>query len=269
MIERIKEIAGFCSTILTFAFFILTEDNIVVLSNALHISMWIVKLLLIIVAFFISTIANLLFHIIRWRKTIRGYNYTIVVKKANIFHMKKCYKVIPFDECFTSKVGTDPGDINSNSICGQYIRKISHKYLDVSNYIRKIIDSLEPSKTPSEYKNKKRYPSGTIAVADDYLLLAFAKLNKNGNGVMKYDDYLECLDKMWEELDKYRNGKDICIPILGSSSATRFSDANLSTQDLLNIIICTYRLSKHKAQNTGKLYIVYKDANAISLDDVS
>ena len=40
---------------------------------------------------------------IKWWRTIKGRNYTIVVKYQDIFEAKNCKKVIPFDECLMTK----------------------------------------------------------------------------------------------------------------------------------------------------------------------
>ena len=82
----------------------------------------------------------------------------------------------------------------------------------------------------------------------DDLLLAFAKLDKKGLGRLTRDEYLECLTILWEEIDTYYGQTDVCIPILGSG-LTRFdggSGASISQQELLNMMIWSYKLSSHK-----------------------
>ena len=77
-----------------------------------------------------------------------------------------------------------------------------------------------------------------------YLLLAFAKLDKDGLGRMTRDEFLACLSVLWKEIDKYYGQKDVCIPVLGSG-ITRMDDTSLTQQELLEIIIGSYRLSPH------------------------
>ena len=99
-----------------------------------------------------------------------------------------------------------------------------------------------------------------------FLLMAFAKLDKNGLGHLSYDEYIECLNKLWEQIDIYHGTSDVYMPILGSK-ITRF-DKELTQQELLDIIISTYRLSPKKMKEAYKLHIMCKAREGFSLNDV-
>lgn len=99
--------------------------------------------------------------------------------------------------------------------------------------------------------------------------MSFAKLDENGKGYMNYEDYLKCLTVLWNEIDKYHGGQDVYIPILGSG-VTRMDGAdNMSAQDLLDIIITSYKLAPHKIHLPQKLKIVCKKEMGISLTKVN
>lgn len=70
----------------------------------------------------------------------------------------------------------------------------------------------------------------------DYLLMAFAKLDRDGLGRMTRNEFIECLSTLWREIDKYYGQTDMCIPILGSG-ITRMDDTSLTQQELLDMII--------------------------------
>ena len=198
---------------------------------------------------------------------IRGENYTISVEYGDIFKQKNCQTVIPFDECFTSKVGNAPEEIKRTSICGQYLEK--HADLDVAALISQ--SKLVADVKKSRFQNKERYLSGSIIPAGSDLLMAFAPLDENGKGVFTcLEDYKDSLDLMWKEIYKYSGQNDVCIPILGSG-ITHFdgsSGAGLSQQELLNLIIYSYKLSTKKLKKPYKLRIICKRVEGFSLDNI-
>ena len=85
--------------------------------------------------------------------------------------------------------------------------------------------------------------------------MAFAKLDDKGKGrFFTRDEYLQCLDLMWKELENHHSEKDVCVPILGAGT-TSFdggSGASISQQDLLNMMIWSYKLSSHKIKAPHK-----------------
>lgn len=199
---------------------------------------------------------------IKWWRTIKGRNYTIVVKYQDIFEAKNCKKVIPFDECYTVEIGNAPGEIKLGSICGQYLQKYP-----ITN-MQSLLDGIQlKSKGKSMYQNKEKYESGRLIPVNEFLLLSFAKLDKDGLGRMTREELNECLSVLWTEIDKYYGQQDVCIPILGSG-ITRMDDTSLMQQELLEIIIASYKLSAAKIKKPSKLYIVCKRTDDFSLNRI-
>jgi len=198
----------------------------------------------------------------RRKVTIKGKNYSITVEYGDIFKIKKAKKVIPFDECFTTEIGNEPYQINKDSVCGQYLLK------NTSLNIQNLIDGSNLTKKgKSQYCSKDRYESGRILNNGEYLLMAFAKLDKNGLGRMTRKEYTESLEILWEEIDKYYGQDDVCVPILGSG-VTRINDMPLTQQELLDIVIDSYRLSVKKIHNPAKLRIICKRREDFSLNRI-
>ena len=200
-----------------------------------------------------------------WRKSLRikGKNYSIKILYKDIFEMNDCLKVIPFDECYTAKVGRAANEINSTSICGQYLKK--YPIEDMKTLIK--ATGLQPMRSKSKYNKKERYESGTIIPREDYLLLAFTKLDHEGIGKMSREEYIECLFLMWKEIDKYHEGKSVCIPILGSG-VTRIDDKSLTQQELLDIIIASYKMCSNKIKEPKQLFIVCRPSENFELKDI-
>lgn len=221
------------------------------------------RLLIFIVALIVCTIIGQLIRSFWWKRKFQGKNYTIIVQYGNLFKKKKYKKIINFDECFTTKVGESPSDIKPDSICGQYLQ--ANPNLDMKKLIADF--GLKPIKTKSEYQNQDRYKPGSIVPNGDYLLMAFAKLNNEGLGEMAYDEYLKCLETLWKEVNKHYGSKNVCLPILGSG-CTRFNDVQPSQQELLDIMIESYKLSKTKIKLPHKLYILCRKSENFSLNKI-
>lgn len=100
--------------------------------------------------------------------------------------------------------------------------------------------------------------------------MAFAKLDKNGLGRLTCDEYLKCLSVLWEEINTYYGQKDVCISILGAG-LTRFdggSGASIPQQELLDMMIWSYKLSSHKIKSSHKLRVICKRCEDFSLDKI-
>lgn len=223
---------------------------------------------------------KLLCFLIIWIITIALYwsylkcrNYVIIEEKdfivkveyGDLLKVSECKKVINFDECFSAKVGQNPEDITPDSICGQYIQ--NHPELNINYLLSK--SKLTPERKGSAYSGKVRYKSGSIVPYGGDLLVAFAMLDKDGRGMFpSIKEYIVSLFTMWNEIDKHYGQKDVCVPILGSG-ITRFEDGRvLSKQELLEIMIWSYRLCSHKIKRPNKLRIICKKDEDFSLNDI-
>ena len=213
--------------------------------------------------FILFTLGNLVYLPCRWKVNIKGRNYHIQIKYGNLLRMRKGKTIIPFDECFTTSVGKEPGDINPDSICGQYLKE--HPIQDMKSLIDQA--HLCPASEMSKFQGKIKYLSGKLVPNGDYLLMSFAKLDKDGLGKMTRQDFLDCLSILWEEIDKYYGQQDINMPILGSG-VTRFEDTSLTQQELLDIVIESYKLSTRKIKTPCKLRIICKRREGFSLNRI-
>lgn len=202
---------------------------------------------------------------LRWRNHIyiEGRTYSIEVKFGDLFKQTNCKRVITFDECFTTEIGEYNWQIKSGTICGQYLS--THSDLNIKALIRN--SKIQPSITKSKYKGKVRYDSGKIVPNGDDLLMAFAKLTEEGIGFFSYEEYLACLSVMWNEIYKYSSNDDVCIPIVGAGRTT-IDGISVTKQDLLDLIIESYKLCKNKIKLPNKLIIVCSDKDGISLNKI-
>ena len=187
--------------------------------------------------------------------------FSVIIEYGNILNIKKGKKVIAFDECFTTNVGDKPEDIKADSVCGQYLTM--YPINDIKSIIRE--SNVNPS-GKSLFENKESYTPGTIVQREDYLLMAFAKLNEKGVGTLSYEEYIKALDELWKQINIYHGTEDVYLPILGSG-ITRF-DKELTQQEVLDIMIASYKLSPKKMKKPNILHIVCKESDDFSLNHI-
>ena len=111
--------------------------------------------LIFVIVLLLTILCSFIYRKCRKHIDINGKNYNIRIQENDLFEMKDCKKVIPFDECFTTKVGDAPDEINPRSICGQYITKYPIQEWEIQNLIS--IAQLQPANSRSKYQNKIRY----------------------------------------------------------------------------------------------------------------
>lgn len=222
---------------------ILSENTVIVVNRLA----WFIAIFLIVVA------VKLLIQKFRKSVTIRGKNFCINVVYGDIFEQNNCKKVITFDECFTTEVGDKPHQIKPTSICGQYLSR--YPISDMNSLITE--SKITPNRKRSKYNSQICYPSGTIIPRDEFLLAAFVKLDEFGTGHLSRDEYIDSLSVLWHEINKYSSHQNVCIPILGSG-ITRIGDSEITQQELLDIIIASYKMCSCKLKLSHKLIIVCK-----------
>lgn len=225
------------------------------------------RAVLVLAVWCFAAILHLLHIILRTKTLIKGDNYHIVIQYGNLFKYRHGKKVVNFDECFTSTVGGKPNEVKPKSVCGQFLQK--NATIDVKRIVKN--SGLKPNGY-SKYKNTPSYESGRLVPYNDYLLMAFAKLNADGKGVFdSKKDYLRCLEVFWEELDKYHGLEDVYIPVLGSG-LTRFEGGSgklINTQEMLDLIIWSYRLNSPKIKSPRCLHIVCRREKGFSLNKIN
>ena len=224
------------------------------------------RLILLLVFLVASGISKVLYTHYRKEYTIKGKNFVIKVEYGDLLEKNDGKKVITFDECYTTTVGNALGDIKSGSINGKYLRQ----HNAIGECIGQLIQEAGLKKLPSKSKfNKKdRYESGRVVQYENDLLMAFVKLDEKGAGKMSHNDYLNSLSVLWEEISNYCDHNDVYIPIIGSGQTTRFDGERYERQELLDMIIASYKLSPHKLKLPLKLHIVCRKEDGVSLNNI-
>lgn len=188
---------------------------------------------------------------------------TIFIKEGDIFNQDGL-KIIPFNEYFDTIV--DDKLISSNSLNGKYILKYNINVEKLDEDIREDIRLKNSCKVVDKkrfYGNKIKYPLGSIYKNGSFLLLAFSKFDTDNRAYLDKSSFLECLLKMWNEIDVYYSSQNVFIPLLGAG-ITRFQGGKLTEQDLLELILISFRLSNIRFKSNITI-IIHKS----NIDDIN
>lgn len=166
------------------------------------------------------------------------------------------FKVLAFNEFFDTQV--DGEIIFENTLNGKFILK---EYPDPAPLDEKIENDHHAAEciteTVKRTKGKnQRYKLGTIVKDGQYFLLGFSKFDGDNRAYLEMDEYVTCLMNMWNECDIHYGGNSVVLPLLGAG-ITRFRGyENISDQELLEILIWTFKVSRIRFQYPAKAKIV-------------
>lgn len=186
--------------------------------------------------------------------TLQINNSTVNIKFANIFEQPDL-KVIAFNEYFDTQV--DDIVISKNTLNGKYLLEFAQKEeLDELIETSPHLNDRKAEPNPDRKVGKKqRYKLGTICKNGDYLLLALTHFDDDNRAYLTLQQYSDCLINMWNEIDILYNQQTVSLPLLGNG-ITRFKDCQVTEQELLEIILWSYRISKVKFTYPSCLNIV-------------
>lgn len=192
---------------------------------------------------------------IKTHRTLRINTSTVNIKFGNIFAQPEL-KVIAFNEYFDTQV--DDVIIATRTLNGQYLVNIEKSIFELDELIANDLalkDRVVEDVTDRKVGKKIKYRLGSIIKRNDYLLLALTHFDDKNCAHITLQEYSDCLLNMWNEIDRLYNGQTVSLPLLGSG-ITRFKDCNVADQEILEIILWTYRISKVKFTYPSSLNII-------------
>lgn len=192
------------------------------------------------------------------------------IKSGDIFEQKD-FKVIAFNEYFDTQV--DDKIISSKSINGIFINRYFQDYVNkLDSHIEKY-DFEENKLEVNENRKigkKQKFKIGTICLYEDFILTAFSKFDENNRAILTMPEYLEFLIKFWDEINRVYAQKSVSVPIFGSGITRIKEHKNISDEELLKIMLWTFRISEMRFKYPANLTIViHKDKiDKINLLDI-
>lgn len=195
----------------------------------------------------------------------------VTIKSGDIFS-ERGLKVIAFNEYFDTIV--DDKIISGTSLNGVFITHHLPATLvkldeHIENYVFDIDEVVEVNEARPKGK-KQRYKLGTLCVYDDFILAAFAKFDKDNRAVLTMPEYLEFLINFWDRINKIYAQQSVSTPIFGSGITRIKEHKNITDEDLLKIMLWTFRISEMRFSYPAILTIViHKDKiDSINLLDI-
>lgn len=185
----------------------------------------------------------------------------VTVKAGDIF-LERGLKVIAFNEYFDTVV--DDKIIAASSLNGVFIARhlpltLSHLDKHLENYAFNVDELAGFNEGRTEGK-KQKYKIGTLCVYDDFVLAAFSKFDKDNRAVLTMPEYLEFLINFWDRINKVYAQQSVSTPVFGSGITRIKEHKKISDEDLLKIMLWTFRISEMRFRYPAKLTIViHKD----------
>jgi hypothetical protein len=186
---------------------------------------------------------------------------TVNIKSGDLFSQDG-FKVIPFNEYFDTVV--DEKIISSSSLNGIFINNYSNTAINnLDNHIIQNTDNedvLNPNTQRRLGGKVVKFKLSTIIVFNEYLLTAFSKFDEHNKAVLTMPEYIEFLINFWDRVNRIYAQKSVSVPIFGSGITRIKEHKNISDEDLLKIMLWTFKLSEMKFKHPAKLsIIIHKD----------
>ncbi len=195
----------------------------------------------------------------------------VAIKTGDIFQ-EPGLKAIAFNEYFDTQV--DNKIISETSLNGVLIQKhlgapLSELDRHIEEYAFDDSDILEANEARRLGK-KRRYAIGTICLYKDFLLTAFSKFDENNKARLTMPEYLGFLINFWDNVNNVYAQQSVSTTIFGSGITRIKGHKSISDEDLLKIMLWTFRISEMRFKYPAKLTIViHKDKiDQINLLDI-
>jgi hypothetical protein len=197
---------------------------------------------------------------------------SVTVKVGDIFQQPGL-KAIAFNEYFDTKVNNEI--ISEKSLNGIFINshlKVPVDVLDEMIEQHRFEDDEVVEKNSKRSAGKKiKYRLGTIFVYKDFLLTAMSKFDDSNRATLTMPEYLEFLIRFWDRVNKVYAQQSVSAPIFGSGITRIKGHRNISDEDLLKIMLWTFRISEMRFKYPANLsIIIHKDKiSQINLFDIT
>ncbi|WP_288243962.1 macro domain-containing protein, partial [uncultured Chryseobacterium sp.] len=179
------------------------------------------------------------------------------VKCGDLF-AQQGLKVIPFNEYFDTLV--DDKIISNTSLNGIYINKyFANNLQEIDDFIKNNSDQLDiiDNQVTRKYGGKSvKFKLSTIFVYDEFIITAFSKFDENNRANLTMPEYIEFLINFWDRVNRVYAQRTVSVPVFGSGITRIKEHKNISDEELLKIMLWTFKLSEMKFKYPAKLTII-------------
>ena len=209
-----------------------------------------------------------LIYLIIWYRANNIKNINIDIDGSNVnikcgdLFLENGLKTIPFNEYFDTLV--DDKIISNKSLNGIFINRFfKNKVNELDNFIAENSDNSDiiNNQYPRLQGGKNvKFKLSTIFVYDDFIITAFTKFDEHNRATLTMPEYIEFLINFWDRVNRIYAQKNVSVPIFGSGITRIKEHKNISDENLLKIMLWTFKLSEMKFKHPAKLSIViHKD----------
>jgi hypothetical protein len=203
-----------------------------------------------------------------WYKANKLTNINIDIEGSNVnikcgdLFLEKGLKTIPFNEYFDTVV--DDKIISNKSLNGIYINNFfKYKVNELDDFIIENADKsdiINGQHSRAKGGKNVKFKLSTLFVYDDFIITAFSKFDEHNKATLTMPEYIEFLINFWDRVNRIYAQKDVSVPIFGSGITRLKEHKNISDEDLLKIMLWTFKLSEMKFKHPAKLsIIIHKD----------
>jgi hypothetical protein len=225
---------------------------------------------------FLGLLAAIYLGVWFWSKNLNHIDIKIegsdvTIKVGDIFQQPGL-KAIAFNEYFDTQV--DNKVIAERSLNGIFINEhLDVPISDLDHHIETY--SFEPGEIVENIPDRKvgkkvRYQIGTICVYKTYLLTAFSKFDDSNRAQLTMPEYLGFLITFWDRVNNVYAQQNVSTPIFGSGITRIKGHRTITDEDLLKIMLWTFRISEMRFKYPAKLTVVIHESkiNKINLLDI-
>lgn len=217
---------------------------------------------------YLSFFILIIIYLIIWCRANKLTNIDIDIDGSNVnikcgdLFSEDGLKTIAFNEYFDTIV--DDKIISNKSLNGFFIKKyFSGKIQELDNFIVEKSDELDVINNQVNRRlggKTVKFKLSTIFVYDEFILTAFSKFDEHNKATITMPEYIEFLINFWDRVNRVYAQKSVSVPVFGSGITRIKEHKNISDEDLLKIMLWTFKLSEMKFKHPAKLTIViHKD----------
>ena len=189
--------------------------------------------------------------------------------------------VIPVNTAFDtivdeSIVNVSKTLVSPNTIHGKFIKALMKYGMSKDEIDRRImsffdIKNIHPVMIyPLKYRPRGKraiYEFGSVSVIEymhtTFFLLALSEFNDNNNAQCNQDQFICAVQRLIYFCDRYSQGKNIYIPLLG----TNLSRVNMAHKESLQSMVSLFKLYSRNLHNKINIVIYTGDKNKVSIYD--
>jgi len=227
---------------------------------------------------YLSFVVLIIIYVIIWCRANKLTNINIDINSSNVnikcgdLFNEEGLKTIPFNEYFDTLV--DEKIISSKSLNGIFVNKyFSGNVNELDTFITENSDALaiiNPKVNRRLGGKDVQFKLSTIIVYEEFILTAFSKFDEHNKATLTMPEYIEFLINFWDRVNRVYAQRPVTVPIFGSGITRIKEHKNINDEDLLRIMLWTFKLSEMKFRYPAKLTIViHKDKiGQINLFDI-